>query len=82
MVLALYTGIKVPASQLQFDGYIFGLGVDEGLIIISSSLSLIHSDLNTSIYLAMLQHLLYKPAKVLHLPLEMWDWIAKYRVSL
>jgi hypothetical protein len=32
MVLALYTGIKVPASQLQADGYIFGLGVIEGLL--------------------------------------------------
>jgi hypothetical protein len=31
-------------------------------------------------YLAMLQHLLNKLASPLHLPLEMWDWIAKYRV--
>jgi hypothetical protein len=31
-------------------------------------------------YLAMLQHALYKQAKALSLPLEMWDWIAKYRV--
>jgi hypothetical protein len=79
LVLALYTGIRVPASQLQADGYIVGLGVIEGLVSFIPH-PLILSDLNTSIYLAMLQHLLYKPAKVLHLPLEMWDWIAKYQV--
>ena len=38
------------------------------------------SDLHTSVYLAMMQHLLSKRAEPLHLPLEMWDWIAKYRV--
>jgi hypothetical protein len=32
------------------------------------------------VYLAMLQQLLFKQGKALHLPLEMWDWIAKYRV--
>jgi hypothetical protein len=38
------------------------------------------TDLHTSVYLAMLQHFLYKQAKPLRLPLEMWDWIANYRV--
>jgi hypothetical protein len=32
LVLALYTGIRVPASQLQADGYIVGLGMIEGLL--------------------------------------------------
>jgi hypothetical protein len=32
------------------------------------------------VYLAVLQHLLYKQFEPLRMPLEMWDWIAKYRV--
>jgi hypothetical protein len=32
------------------------------------------------VYLGMLQHLLTQQAKSMHLPLEMWDWIAKYQV--
>jgi hypothetical protein len=55
------------------------VGVIEGPFFVLSFLS--HpSDLHTSVYLAMLQHLLYKHAQHLRLPLEMWDWIAKYRV--
>ncbi len=41
-----------------------------------------HSDHQTSVYLAVLQHLLYKEAKALRLPLEMRDCIEKYRCRI
>ncbi len=73
------TGAYIASLQ-KAEGSIFGLGVIEGLRFNSFLSLLITSDLHISVYLAMLQHLLYKKAKSLHLPLEMWDWIAKYRV--
>ncbi len=79
LVLDSYTGSLIAALQ-KADGHILGLGVIEGLCCILLFFPLIFSDLHTSVYLAMLQHLLYKQAKPLHLPLEMWDWIAKYCV--
>ncbi len=78
LVLDLNTGTQVAALKKP-QGFTFGLGVIEGLCFILDWLH-IPSDLHTSVYLAMLQHLLYKQAHPLHLPLEMWDWIAKYRV--
>jgi hypothetical protein len=78
MVLDRNTGAHTAALQ-KVDGCIFGLGVIECLRLIRSWPH-IPSDPHTSVYLAMLQHLLYKQAEPLHLPLEMWDWIAKYRL--
>ena len=79
LVLDLNNGKKIAALQ-KADGWIFGLGVIEGVcFIVLFELVDSLSD-HTSVYLAMLQHLLYKQAEPLRLPLEMWDWIAKYRV--
>ncbi len=78
LVLDIKSGSHIASLQ-KADGDIFGLGVIDSLFFILSFLP--HpSDLHTSVYIAMLQHLLYKQAKPLRLPLEMWDWIAKYRV--
>jgi hypothetical protein len=77
LVLDRISGTLIAELQ-KADGFVFGLAVIEGLLFILSPLIL--SDLHTSVYLAMLQHLLYRQAKPLHLPLEMWDWISKYRV--
>ena len=78
LVLDLKSGTCMGALQ-KASGWIFGLGVIEGLCFISFQ-PLIASDLHTSVYLAMMQHLLSKQVNPLSLPLEMWDWIAKYRV--
>jgi hypothetical protein len=76
LVLDRNTGAQIAALP-EADGWIQGLGVIEGLCFVHSCL-LILSDFRTSVYLAMLQHLLSKQVKPLRLPLEMWDWIAKY----
>ncbi len=78
LVLNYHTGGDISTVQ-KADGSMYGLGVFESLCFFLSCLLKI-SDLHTSVYLAMLQHLLYKQSKSLHLPLEMWYWIAKYRV--
>jgi hypothetical protein len=78
LVLEIKTGACI-ASLKKADGFIYGLGMIEGLCFILES-GFILQDLHTSVYLTMLQHLLYKQVKSLHLPLEMWDWIAKYRM--
>ncbi len=78
LIMDQKTGAHV-ALLPKAEGHIFGMGVIEGLCFILSYLSPF-SDLHTSVYLALLQHLLHKQAKPLHLPLEMWDWIARYRV--
>ncbi len=77
LVLDHKTGAQIASLQ-KTEGSTYGLGVVEGSL--SFFLGLTSSDPHTSVYLAMLQHLLYKQATCLHLPLEMWDWIAKYRV--
>ncbi len=77
LVLDCNTGACI-ASRHKADGHILGLGVIEGLFLFSEFLT--PSDLHTIVYLAMLQHLLYKQDKPLRLPLEMWDWVAKYHV--
>ncbi len=79
IVLKNKTGELVATFQ-KSDGWSLGLAVVEGLCFILSLLNLRPSDLHTSVCLARLQYLLYKRAKSLHLPLEMWDWIAQYRV--
>jgi hypothetical protein len=79
LVLDSFTGDQIAVLQTT-ERNILGLGVIEGLCFILFLNPQISSDLHTSVYLAMLQHLLYKQSKSLHLPLEMWDWIAKYRV--
>jgi len=78
LVLDLNTGTQI-AEMHNAGRWIYGLGVIEGLCFIHSHLSHL-SDLHISVHLAMLQHLLYKQVTSMHLPLEMWDWIAKYRV--
>jgi hypothetical protein len=78
LLMDLNTGAHI-AELHKADSYIFGLGVIEGLWFILSRHQII-SELHTSVYLAMLQHLLSKQAKSLRLPLEMWDWIAKSRL--
>ena len=79
LVLDLNTGTQI-AALLKADGAIYGLGVIEGVcFIVLFELVDSLSD-HTSVYLSMLQHLLFKQVQPLHLPLEMWDWIAKYRV--
>jgi hypothetical protein len=78
LVLDRNTGAQIATLQ-KADGWLFGLGVIEGLCF-NSFVLLMSSDLNTSVYLAFLQHLLHKQAEPLRLPLEMWHWIAKNRV--
>ncbi len=79
LVLDSKNGAEIATLQKDY-GWFFGLGVVEGSSVFMYSWPHILPDLHTSMYLAMLQHLLYKQAKPLHLPLEMWDWITKYRV--
>ncbi len=50
------------------------------MVLFLSFLESYLSDHHASVFLTMLQHLLYKQSESLHLPLEMWDWIVKYRV--
>jgi hypothetical protein len=60
------------------DGWIYGIGVLDGL---SDRLAFVLDCLvRISVYLAMLQHFLLRQANPLHLPLEMWDCIEKYRL--
>jgi hypothetical protein len=78
LVLELNTGTHI-AEMRKAEGSIYGLGVIEGVCFIfflDSHILIGH----TSVYLATLQHLLYKQAKSLRLPLEMWDWIEKYQL--
>ncbi len=77
LVLDLNNGTKI-AEMNKAEGYIFGLGVIEGVCFIFFGSHILTG--HTSVYLAFLQHLLYKQAKPLRLPLEMWDWIAKYHL--
>jgi hypothetical protein len=51
-----------------------------GLFLLLFFLFVISSDFKPSVYLGMLLHFLYQQGNGLRLPLEMWDWIAKYRV--
>jgi hypothetical protein len=78
LVVDYKTGAHI-ATLKKVNPYIYALGVIEGLCCFFLT-PLNPSDLHTSVYLAMLQHLLYKQAKALRLPLEMWDWIAKYQL--
>ncbi len=79
LALDYKTGAQIAALQ-KVKGSIRGLGVIEGLLFSFFLLDSHLSDHHTSVYLAMLQHLLDKQAQPLYLPLEMWDWIEKYRV--
>ncbi len=78
LVLDYKTGKLIDELENANEG-IFGMGVIEGLCFFLLDAHIL-IDLHTPVYLAMLQHLLYKQSMALHLPLEMWDWIAKYRV--
>jgi hypothetical protein len=78
LLLDCNTGAHV-AELLKFKGWILGLGVIKGAVHSFLNYQIL-SDLHISVYLAILQHLLGKQVKPMHLPLEMWDWIAKYRV--